>query len=141
MNAREIKNKVVTHVREHKEIYIASGAFVAGLVVMGTAGAVVLRNSAQNASVTQGIAYKSPVTQHVIQQSIPRAGHAGKVFINRNDPTEIHMSAKKLADALGVTRAMIQDYLSGKIPDLAGRQYDMIADGAPNLMAEMKVKA
>jgi hypothetical protein len=135
--ALEKWEQVKWHVREHRTAYISTGA----VVIVGAGGVLVGRylTPAQKAQVVQGIAYKSPVTQNVIQQSIPRAGHAGKVFLDRDDPTKFYMSERLLADALGVSRREVQRYQAGKIPNLAGRQFDLIMDGAPPLTAQLTV--
>jgi hypothetical protein len=135
---KEKLEKVKTHLKENKKVYIGVTAGIA--VGAGTATFVLNRDVVQSSKVIQGVAYKSPVTQNVIQQAIPRAGHAGKVFVDRNDSSKIYMSVRLLADAIGVTRRDVQRYLTGELSDLAGHQFDLFMDGAPPLTAQLTVK-
>lgn len=125
-------DKVKQHLKDNRNVYIALGA---GMLIGGTVVYfVALRNVSQSVTTLQGIAYKSPVTNNVIQQALPRAGHAGKVFMDQ-ETGEIFMSARKLADSLKVSPQAVRRYLSGDLDALAGRQFNLIADGAPSLTA------
>lgn len=122
--------KVKNHFHEKK------GYYVTGVIALGVgvgATAIVLQTGNHQAvKIQQLLSWKSTITAPIVQQSIPRAGHAGKVLMDR-ETGEVFMSMNKLAKHLDVSRRAVQRYLEGGIPDLAGRQFSLIADGASDL--------
>lgn len=122
--------KVKNHFHEKK------GYYVTGVISLGVGvGATVIvlqTGNHQVVKIQQLLSWKSTINAPVIQQSIPRAGHAGKVLMD-TETGEVFMSINKLAEHLDVPKRMIRRYLNGELPDLVGRQFSLIADGASDL--------
>ena len=127
--------KVKAHLQKNRNLYLMFGI---GVLVGGATVYLVVSRSSQTVSTIQGVSYKSPVTNNVIQQVLPRAGHAGKVLIDK-ESGEVFMSMRKLADSLGVSPQAVRRYLSGDLSALGGRQFTLLLDGAPDIVAAHSV--
>lgn len=123
--------KVRTHFRENKKVYagIAAGTALGAGATVGTIYGLNLR-AGQSVSIKQIFAWKSTMNNNIIQIMLPRAGHAGKVLVDK-ETGEYYMSINQLAKKLNVSKSMIQRYLAGEMDNLAGKQFELVLDGAP----------
>lgn len=122
--------KVKNHFHEKKGYY-ATGVISLGVGV-GATVIVLKTGNHQTVKIQQLFSWKSTITAPIVQQSIPRAGHAGKVLMD-SETGEVFMSINKLALHLDVPKRTIRRYLNGELPDVLGRQFSLIADGASDL--------
>ena len=122
--------KVKNHFHEKKGYYV-TGVISLGVGV-GTTAIALKTGNHQVVKIQQLLNWKSTINAPIVQQSIPRAGHAGKVLMDP-ETGEVFMSINKLASHLDVPRRTVQRYLNGELPDLLGRQFSLIADGASDL--------
>lgn len=123
--------KTKQHIIDNKAIYITGGI----CLVVGAAGGglyMATRPEIQQVVQNKALVNYKPVN-NVIQITIPRAGNAGKVFIDKATG-EYFMSENKLAEALGVSRSTVRKYVSGELPDLLGRQFEMVMDGVGEIV-------
>ena len=126
-------SKVRTHFQENGKVYAGIGAGLVAGVGLGAGALYGLNARAGNSvSLKQILAWKSEMTAQIVQINLPRAGHAGTVWVDK-ETGEWFMSSNKLLEAIGASRANLKRYLDGEIPDLAGRQFKLIVDGAPPL--------
>jgi hypothetical protein len=123
MNVKEVKDKVVAHVQEHKEAWIAGGAcFAVGL------GAGVAVGGPQLIQIVDAFnfKYKSPTTTQIINMLV-RRGHPGFV-IRCNETGEVYASQRRAAEALGINRGNLWSHLQGERPSVDGHTFTNLGE-------------
>lgn len=126
MSIRETTDKVVTHVKKHKEAYIVGALGVLGItltiLVMKGQQAKFIQSGNENATLN----YKSTINSSV-SIKIKSPGNAGNILQDENGT--VYTSQNRAAKALGVTKQAIQRHLQGDIPNLKGHVLKKIVDG------------
>jgi hypothetical protein len=122
MKIKEPVEKVKTHVREHKEAYIAGSVGV----LAGAAGVLIFRDSSALVSFkeTMNLKYKSP-TSIIAQFIIPALGDPGNVVQSVETGT-VYASQGQAARELGVDPSVVSRHLKGVLPDVKGAHLKVI---------------
>jgi hypothetical protein len=123
MNAKEIKDRIKAHVQDHKEAYIAGGAFFAvGL------GAGVAVGGPQLIQIVDAfsIKYKSPTTTQLINMLV-RRGHPGNVIVCR-ETGQPFASQNQAAQMMGLNASHLAQHLQGKAPHVKGNTFERIGE-------------
>lgn len=112
--------KMKNHVRENKKIYIAVGI---GIVV-GTVGAVALKDSPTMVSIKEIMTFKwhSPTTVQII---IPALGDPGNV-VQCIETGTFYASQGQVARDFGVSATNVGNHLHGKIEDIEGFHFKVV---------------
>ena len=109
-------NKIKKHFHDNKKIYAVGSTCLGVGAVLG--GVAIVRSSVVDATVIQGIAYRSPVTQK-IDVFVEALGDPGNIIQDVTTGT-IYASQNQAARELGVSPARISEHLTGKILDVKG---------------------
>jgi hypothetical protein len=134
MNDRivRIKNNVVQHVKDHKELYTG---VVVGVVIGGVTVYLANLNSGTaeaSANVKNNVIgnWKPEVHNNTtIIQELVRRGHPG--FRIRNVETgEEFASIKRAADMYGIGRRTLQRHLDGSLPSAGGHVFENLGEMA-----------
>jgi hypothetical protein len=109
--------KIKTHLKDNKKVYIAIGATT--VIVSAATAAIFCR--VQNIAVVDSfkLAIKSPTTNHIVQIAVPARGHRGEVIFDQTTNTP-YGSKTQAATTLGVCRATLDKHLRGDIPNVRG---------------------
>jgi hypothetical protein len=131
MKVKELKDKIVTHVQDHKELYIgmtaaavAGGAF--GYLVRGQTAGLTLPEVVTNNKIVNAVCWKP--TSVIIQ------------FVEKSTPSKpLHLvgthqyfdSVSDAARKTGEWASMISRQINGHIPDVHGKVFEVV-DVAPS---------
>lgn len=123
--------KIKTHVKENKVVYIVGASCLATGAAIG--GAIVYLkfnggNVDGSVAVTQGLAYKSPVTiTNTTIVELVRRGHPG-YKIQCMTTGEEFASIRRAADMLGINRNDLQEHLRGLRPVVNGMTFQNLGE-------------
>jgi DNA endonuclease I-HmuI-like, NUMOD-like domain len=123
MNVKELKDKVVTHMQEHKEAWIAGGVCFA----VGLGGGLAV-GGPQLIQIVDAFnfKYKSPTTTQIINMLV-RRGHPGFV-IKCNETGEVFASQNRMAEALGLKPTDVAQQLNGHRSHAKGYTFERLGE-------------
>ncbi len=126
-------DKIKAHLREHKVVYLASGAsfIVGGLTVWAISQKVEI-NISQKAFLN----WKSKITQEQnISINMPARGHRGNMVFC-NETKKFFSSQGEAAREMGLNPGTLSSHLTGKYPDAGGYTFKNLGE---NLSEEVKL--
>lgn len=115
--------RIKTHLRENKKLYVGLGL---GIVAGAAAGVLLTRTNADtvvNSKIYQVLAWKPQATLEVYIEAL---GDPGNIVQDTTTGT-IYASQNQAANALGLHKSQVSQYLNGKNVDLNG--HDLIKLG------------
>lgn len=127
MKTNKTISKVRTHVKKNKNVYLAGG----GMFILGvTIGAgIVLAKHTALVDIKQ-IRVWSPGDNTTFV--VAALGDPGNV-VREIESGALYQSQNALAKALGASKSMVSRHLNGTIPDLYGKQYEVVGKAGTNL--------
>jgi hypothetical protein len=137
-NAREIKDKAVTHLREHKEAYAFGTVCLIAGVLAGIARPIVRSNTAQwgvgEGTARGGVANTASLSLIFRnQQSIKvttvldREGRGHPGWPCRNLETKrTFLSQREAANYYGIPEGILSGHITGKFPDANGLHFERV---------------
>lgn len=117
----DVKDKIVTHVKDHKWIYIAgAGSFVAGVLVAPKQIVIV--------DALKGIQWRSPAA-NTVTAVLARRGHPGYI-IQCNETGETFASIARAAEAYGINRPNLTSHLNGRLDQVGGHTFTNLGEAS-----------
>jgi hypothetical protein len=123
--------KVKTHLRENKKVYIASGV---GLAVGAVSVFLVMRYKGGSAEIINMPRFWSPGDNNIMKVVINALGDPGNV-VQCVETGTIYASQGQAARELGLDAAAISKYLNGKSPHVRGNHF-VVLGKAGKILAE-----
>lgn len=115
----DVKDKIVTHVKDHKWIYIAgAGSFVAGVLVAPKQIVIV--------DALKGIQWRSPAA-NTVTAVLARRGHPGYI-IQCNETGEVFASIQRAAEAMNISRPNLSAHLNGRLDQVSGHTFTKLGE-------------
>ena len=124
MNIKEKKDKVVAHVKDHKETYIAIGV----TAVVTAAGTLLLVPTVNKNQIVQGISYKPTATiNSTVNVMRADKGPLGNAIVRVSDGMQ-YRSQRQAALKNGFDQHLLRSHLDGNVPDLFGEKYIILRE-------------
>lgn len=124
--------KVKTHVKENKKLYIGIGIGVAvGVTVTVILAKTDVINITDSFKLELGtIKYKSPTTtNNIVVTELARRGHPGNMIMC-NETGEVFASQNRAAELLGLSPSNLSQHLKGRQPSVSGFTFTNLGEAS-----------
>lgn len=115
-------DKVKTHFRENKKVYLA---FAGGALLVYVAGS---RRDVEVNSNTKYLSINSPDhSTNVVVTQLQRRGHPGNL-VRCNETGEVFASQQRAAEAMGINPGTLSSHLNGKYDSAQGLTFERLGE-------------